>query len=92
MVVLFCSVKMTADGRSTETMRLVEDWVLDLAALPMLGVSWRERRWIGKMEVVENTNRIVGMRKMNSSPRDSLVIFVFPRVLFVNRGIYCTVV
>ena len=33
-----------------------------------------------------------GDDEMNSSPRDSLVIFIFPRVLFVNKGMYCTVV
>ena len=47
---------------------------------------------IWNMEVGKQTSRIVELGKMNSSSRDSLVIFLFSVVLFVNGEMYCTVV
>ena len=47
---------------------------------------------IWNMEVGKQTSRIVELEKMNSSSRDSLVIFLFSAVLFVNGEMYCTVV
>jgi len=86
---LFYYVKVAADVRSLERLRLVENWATNLAALPMLGAPWRDGRWIWIDEVAEKTNRNMEMGKMNSTLRDSLVIFSFSKVLFVNRG--CTV-
>ena len=47
---------------------------------------------IWNMEVGKQTSRIVELGKMNSSSRDSLVIFLFSVVLFVNGEMYSTVV
>jgi len=49
-------VKVTTDERSMVLMRLVVDWALRFAALPMLGVPCRDGRWWIN-EVVEETNR-----------------------------------
>ena len=89
---LFYYVKVAADVRLLERLRLVENWATNLAALPMLGAPWRDGRWIWIDEVAEKTGRNLEMGKMNSTLRDSLVIFSFSRVLFVNRGVYCAVV
>ena len=89
---LFYYVKVVVDVRSMERMRLVENWATNLAALPMLGAPWRDGRWIWIDEVTEKTNRNLEMVEMNSTLRDSLVIFPFSRVLFVKRGVYCAAV
>ena len=78
-------VKVTADGRSRVLMRLVEDWALSFAALPMLGVPCRDGRWrIDK--VAKETNRNLVLGKKHSSLRDLLVILAFSRGLFVMWG------
>jgi hypothetical protein len=66
-------------------MRLVGDWALRFAALPMLGVPCRDGRWWIN-EVVEETNRNLEWGKKHSSLRDLLVILDFSRGLFVMWG------
>jgi len=64
---------------------------VDLAALPRFGVPWRDGRRIWKLQAAKMINRMPEkLRKMNSSLRSSLVIFLFFEVLFVKRGVYCS--
>ena len=71
---------------------MVEYQVLDLAALPVFRVPWRDGRRIWRFQVVKVTNGMPEMkRKMNSSHRGSFVIFLFFGVLFVKERMYCAV-
>ena len=66
-------------------MRLVGDWALRFAALPMLGVPCRDGRWRID-EVAKEMNRNLVLGKKHSSLRDLLVILDFSRGLFVMWG------
>ena len=66
-------------------MRLVGDWALRFAALPMLGVPCRDGRWWID-EVEEETNKNLELGKKHSSLSDLLVILAFSRCLFVMWG------
>ena len=50
------SVKVTADTRSSDLIRLAEFWAMSLAAFPRLGVPCREGRWIWTDVVVVTAN------------------------------------
>ena len=66
-------VRLTADRRSAESMRLVKYRALALAALPRFGVPWRHGRRIWKLQVETMANETPEKsRKMNSSFRASL--------------------
>ena len=83
-------VKVMADRRSAESMRLVEYRALALAALPRFGVPWRHGRRIWKLQVVKMANEMSERsRKMNSSFRGFFIIFLFFGVSFLKGGVYC---
>ena len=83
------SVKVTADTRSSNLIRLVEFWAMSHAALPMLGVPCREGRWIWTDAVVATANWRPERRKMTMRPEDSFVIFLFFGGQFVKGRVYC---
>lgn len=91
---LFCSAKVMADARSTVMMRLVVLRAPNLAALPRFGVPWLHGRWTWIEDSVGSTNRCPErMRKINSSLRVFLVIFLSFGDLFVIGGcLYCVAV
>ena len=61
-------VKVMADRRSAESMRLVEYRALALAALPRFGVPWGHGRRIWKLQVETMANETPEKsRKMNIS-------------------------
>ena len=87
------NIKVMADTRSAESMRLVEYRALALAALPRFGVPWCYGRRIWKLQVETMANETPEKsRKMNSSFRGFFVIFFFSRVLFVKGGGVCALI
>ena len=83
------SVKVTADTRSSDLIRLAEFWAMSLAVLLRFGVPCQVGRWIWTDAVVVTANWRPEMRKMTMRPEDSFVIFLFFGGQFVKGG--CTV-
>ena len=86
------NIKVMADTRSAESMRLVEYRALALAALSRFGVPWRHGRRIWKLQVVKMANEMPERsRKMNSSFRGFFIIFSFLCGLVFKRwGVLCS--
>ena len=83
------SVKVTADTRSSDLIRLAEFWAMSLAVLLRFGVPCQVGRWIWTDAVVVTTNWRPEMRKMTMRPEDSFVIFLFFGGQFVKGGVLC---